>query len=75
MRIPSRLEIQASLVRRRVSRMAPDQMLTWVDAAGTEMSRAFADYVRTKDPTLLAEIDRGLATLLAMSQALHGQHD
>lgn len=75
MRLPSRLEVQAALVRRRVRRMTPEAMLLWLDTAGTEMSRAAAAYVRTREPAELAELDRGLAVLIAMSQVLHGQRD
>lgn len=71
MKIPAYLE--TAVIRRRIRRMTPDQMLLWVDAAGTEMSRAFADYVRSLDPVDLAEFDRGLTTLVAMSEALHAR--
>lgn len=71
MRIPSRLEVQASLVRRRVARMRPEQMGMWMDTAGSEMSRAFHQYLRTGEGADLEEFDRGVATLLAMSQVLH----
>lgn len=75
MRIPSRLEIQATLVHRRVRSLPSDQVLRWLDIAGTEMSRAAADYVRNADPAALAEYDRGLAVLLAMSRVFHHQRD
>lgn len=75
MRLPSRLEVLAALVRRRVRRMTVEQMVTWLDVAGTELSRAAAAYARHRDPADLAEFDRGLATLIAMSQVLHGQRD
>lgn len=46
--------------------MTPDEMGRWVDVAGSEMSKAFATYVRDHDPKTLAEVERGLGILLAM---------
>lgn len=75
MRIPTRLEATASLVRRRVRRMSPEQMSLWLSAAGTDMSLALDHYVRSREAADLVEFDRGVATLLAMSEVLHGRSD
>jgi hypothetical protein len=75
MRLPTRLELQAAIVRRRVRRMTREQMVAWVNSAGTEMSQAFTEHARTGDQDALAEFDRGLAVLVAMSQTLHGRQD
>lgn len=51
--------------------MPADQMGMWLDVAGSEMSQAFREYLRTQDAAQLAEYDRGVATLVAMSEELH----
>ncbi|MFH9606879.1 hypothetical protein [Streptomyces sp. NPDC017448] len=51
--------------------MPTDQMLLWLDVAGSEMSRAFSEYLRAGDAADLAEFDRGVATLVALSDELH----
>lgn len=71
MKIPARLDVQAIVARRRIQRMTAEQMVAWLDNAGSEMSRAFASYARTRDPADLAEFDLGVAILVAMSQTLH----
>lgn len=71
MKLAQRLADLVSPLRRRVRKMPAEQMGVWLDVAGSEMSRAFADYLRTKDASALAEFDRGVATLAAMSDELH----
>lgn len=75
MRLPDWLDLPAASVRRKVRRMSPEQMGMWVDASGTDMSRAFATYVRTRDEVHLQEFERGLAVLVAMNQELRARRD
>ncbi|MFD4858410.1 hypothetical protein [Streptomyces atratus] len=71
MKLAQRLIDLISPLRRRLRSMPAEQMGLWLDVAGSEMSRAFADYLRTQDASALAEFDRGVATLAAMSGELH----
>ncbi|MFE9834017.1 hypothetical protein ACFYP4_02540 [Streptomyces sp. NPDC005551] len=68
MRAPDWLADLVSTTRRRVRRMSVEDMGIWLDAAGSGMSKAFAEYVRDRDPAALAEFERGLAILVAMNQ-------
>ncbi|MFJ1700417.1 hypothetical protein ACIOHC_36100 [Streptomyces sp. NPDC088252] len=71
MKLAQRLTGLVSPLRRRVRSMPAEQMGVWLDVAGSEMSRAFTDYLRTREASALAEFDRGVATLVAMSDELH----
>lgn len=73
MRLPRWLTEAVSTTRRRVRRMSTEEMGVWVDAAGSEMSRAFAQYVRERNPADLAEFERGLAILVAMNEELRAR--
>lgn len=70
MKTPSWLRDLVEPARRKVRRMPTEQMGLWVDAAGTEMSRSFAEYVRTRDEVHLVEFERGLGTLIAFAEEL-----
>ena len=70
MKIPDWLLDVVSSTRRRLRRMPPEDMLRWWDIAGSEMSKAMAEYVRTRSPEALAEVERGLGMTVAMVEEL-----
>lgn len=70
MKSPEWLRPLISTTRRRVRQMSVEDMGRWVDVAGSEMSRAFAAYVRERNPQSLAEVERGLGILTAMVEEL-----
>lgn len=75
MKIPTWLADIANPVRRKVRRMTGQQMVMWLDVAGSEMSKALHEHVRTGKEEPLREAERGLATLIAMVEELRERLD
>lgn len=66
------MDIPAAGARRRVRRMPSDQLYTWVQVSGSEMSRAFSSYAQSQgaDEASLAEAERGVVILVAITEEL-----
>lgn len=73
MKAPGWLASYVDPARRRVRRMAVEEMSLWVSAAGTEMDQALRSYMNTRDEVQLAEFERGLGILVAMAQELRAR--
>lgn len=73
MKVPAWLLDVVSSTRRRLRRMPPEDMLRWFDVAGSEMSKAMVEYVRTRSPEALAEVERGLGMTIAMVEELRNR--
>jgi hypothetical protein len=75
LRIPEWLSPPATRVRSKVRRMSVEDIGRWTDVAGSEMSQAMAQYVATRDAAALAELERGVATLVAVVEELRARRD
>lgn len=70
MKLPTWLRSRADRVSRSVSVMSAHDMLTWADAAGSEMRQGLTTYVRSGDLADLDSFERGLVVLVAMAEEL-----